>query len=604
MHKQLRHYYIYTYSILIAIWLYGTTGVCAEINVPGDFVTIQEAINAAASNQDNDDTIIIAPSNQAYVESLVISESGLTLQGDETARCWLQSPGSTPIINISGSNGVTIRNLTFINPDNNTVSAIAANNNTNLNISNNVFTLDSNGTAADMQTEDTPDNTSATILNNTFSSNGTAIIRDTAFTTIKNNIFSNNATTLENFASDTSNISFNCFSESADEVGTDNPSSGSPLFVSLANRDFHLRSGSPCIDAGDSADSDIIDSTRADAGAYGGQLADRRPFPVAQPVASEDPAGTGMFNLTLSWDVNPAYRVAGYRVYYDSDQSGPPYNGNDAKDAVAMPLVSPIQINSPTNTSITLNDLEAPNLAIAAPQLLSLEPGNQLLTATWTAIDNATAYIVNYGITSPNENSVSVPADQLSTTIANLQNAASYSVNVVATINTRYYLAVSVLDNASTANESVLSPETSISLGSERQSLASNELSATPEQVVPFPALPDQGSSSQCFIATAAYGHFDKPQVQLLRDFRDQYLLTHTAGTAFVNWYYQHSPAAADYIAKRPVLRSTVGLLLTPAVGLAWFMTKASVLQQILLLALLFLCSLLLRQKYANTAIH
>jgi hypothetical protein len=67
-----------------------------------------------------------------------------------------------------------------------------------------------------------------------------------------------------------------------------------------------------------------------------------------------------------------------------------------------------------------------------------------------------------------------------------------------------------------------------------------------------------------CFVATAAYGSYDHPIVRVLRDFRDEVLLATAGGRSFVDWYYQHSPGAAAYIAERPALRVSVRVLLWP----------------------------------------
>lgn len=82
----------------------------------------------------------------------------------------------------------------------------------------------------------------------------------------------------------------------------------------------------------------------------------------------------------------------------------------------------------------------------------------------------------------------------------------------------------------------------------------------------PPAAVSSGGSSSGCFIATAAYGSYLDPHVKTLRDFRDDVLLQSRLGTAFVKFYYKHSPPIADYIAQHGTLRLIFRLLLTPVI--------------------------------------
>ena len=103
--------------------------------------------------------------------------------------------------------------------------------------------------------------------------------------------------------------------------------------------------------------------------------------------------------------------------------------------------------------------------------------------------------------------------------------------------------------------------------------LPHGELMAMPEEVVPYPDLPDKG----CFVATAAFGADWVAEVQVLRDFRDHYLLTHEPGRAFVDWYYRHGPVAARYLDQHEVLKPLVRGALWPLVALAAFILGASV---------------------------
>ena len=63
---------------------------------------------------------------------------------------------------------------------------------------------------------------------------------------------------------------------------------------------------------------------------------------------------------------------------------------------------------------------------------------------------------------------------------------------------------------------------------------------------------------SACFIATAAYGTPLHEDIDALRDFRDEYLMTNPLGRAFVKIYYATSPPIADVIRASEGLRTIV----------------------------------------------
>ena len=77
-----------------------------------------------------------------------------------------------------------------------------------------------------------------------------------------------------------------------------------------------------------------------------------------------------------------------------------------------------------------------------------------------------------------------------------------------------------------------------------------------------------------CFIATAAFGSKFEKHVQLLRRFRDLYLMPHKIGRAFVHAYYRYSPPIADFITKHDCLRAVVRTSLLPVVGISWVALK------------------------------
>jgi peptidyl-prolyl cis-trans isomerase B (cyclophilin B) len=71
-----------------------------------------------------------------------------------------------------------------------------------------------------------------------------------------------------------------------------------------------------------------------------------------------------------------------------------------------------------------------------------------------------------------------------------------------------------------------------------------------------------------CLIATAAFGSELAPQVQFLREIRDNTVLQTESGTSFMagfnQFYYSFSPAIADYERENPAFKEAVKIALTP----------------------------------------
>jgi subtilisin family serine protease len=83
----------------------------------------------------------------------------------------------------------------------------------------------------------------------------------------------------------------------------------------------------------------------------------------------------------------------------------------------------------------------------------------------------------------------------------------------------------------------------------------------------PFKPQGLEGGDDFCFIATAAFGDTDAPQVDLLRDLRDKFLLRTSLGSQFVRSYYRWSPPVAVWLKEHTICSRVVRLSLLPAVG-------------------------------------
>ena len=80
--------------------------------------------------------------------------------------------------------------------------------------------------------------------------------------------------------------------------------------------------------------------------------------------------------------------------------------------------------------------------------------------------------------------------------------------------------------------------------------------------------IPKDNNDNGCLIATAAFGSELSPQVQQLRELRDNTILNTESGmtfmTTFNQFYYSFSPTVADLEREHPIFKEVVKITLTP----------------------------------------
>jgi hypothetical protein len=107
-----------------------------------------------------------------------------------------------------------------------------------------------------------------------------------------------------------------------------------------------------------------------------------------------------------------------------------------------------------------------------------------------------------------------------------------------------------------------------------------------PSETATFTEVIDDASKTKddtgsCIIATAAYGTELAPQVQLLREVRDNVLFGTSSGTSFMSafnaFYYSFSPTVADAERQSPIFKETVKLAITPMLSTLTILNYANI---------------------------
>jgi len=185
------------------------------------------------------------------------------------------------------------------------------------------------------------------------------------------------------------------------------------------------------------------------------------------------------------------------------------------------------------------------------PSKLVATAGDGQITLTWekgTAesgmVDTTTGYNVYRSTTSGTGykkiNPTILPASQTTYTDTGLTNGVTY-----------YYVVRGVHGTSTEESE------------------PSEEAEGTPQgSTTTTPSSDKKDKWYDCAIATASYGSPDAEEVNVLRKFRDHYLLKSKMGREVVKLYYTYSPAIADYIRDKEELRKAVRTILKPLVWL------------------------------------
>ncbi len=243
-------------------------------------------------------------------------------------------------------------------------------------------------------------------------------------------------------------------------------------------------------------------------------------------IATLNTAGTNT-NTVFVDSVNPDNSIANNESFENSTVTT-----NDVDLAVSQ-----------TNTTTAINFGSNETYVVTVTNNSGTD-GASTLVLTTTLPTNA-----NYVSGTGTGWSCSASSTVVTCNLTTLAMASSSVVTIVATLN-------SDGSNSNTVTISALNTDP-----------VSGNNSSTVTTTVNPQVTPTGGSG--CFIATAAYGSPMESEVRYLRAFRDEYLLTNSAGKWFVKMYYRYSPALATGIKNNENLKSIVRGLLTPFVKMS-----------------------------------
>ena len=308
-----------------------------------------------------------------------------------------------------------------------------------------------------------------------------------------------------------------------------------PLFVDASRGDYHLQANSPCIDSGTdigAPPSDIEGMPRPkgiwyDMGVYEAYL------PVTLIPYTPDP--TTEHNPTLEWwDVDGA---STYTLQY-SDQS----DFNTFTEILGL-----------VESAYEITDALSHGKWYWRVRALDSEE----VAGWWTASDYFVVEPVQYILTiSAGTGGTTNPKPSTYTYDENAE------MSIEAIPDSGYEFSGWSGDASGTTNPITITMDSD-------ESITTNFSVIPPEEPEEFV---ESEKKNGCFIATATYGTALHPHVEILRNFRDKYLMSNEVGRFLIDFYYEYSPFAANLITKHKALKVAVRISLLPFVAFSYSM--------------------------------
>lgn len=300
-----------------------------------------------------------------------------------------------------------------------------------------------------------------------------------------------------------------------------------PLFVDASIGDYHLQADSPCIDTGTdfgapSSDIDGIPRPKGDwydMGAYEAYL------PVLLIPYSPDPTNDN--TPTLDW--NDVAGASTYTLQYSGQSDFSNYT----------------EVTNITESTYQITDALSDGVWYWRVRALDSEG----VAGWWTALDD---FVIDAYVT------LTIFAEIGGTTIPSPDtyvHGVGTEVSVTAIANSEYEFSNWNGDASGTTNPITITMDSDKSVEANFKATVASE---------------EPKEKGGCFIATAAYGSSLHPHIYVLREFRDEHLMTNKFGRGLVKIYYRYSPPIARLIARNKALKITVRIALLPLVGLSF----------------------------------